>query len=148
MSANFQNDLKRGKAAEDKFHELFPSLTRLDGYKGDFRTASGLTVELKADSYSPHKWPNVIIERYGSASKDGGPWQSRSHGADIFAYWFINHDMLLLYPVDLLCNTVEKLVAEHNIPLEDKCNGRYTTRFYRIKRSLLEHLLLTEDCLK
>lgn len=148
MSANFQRDLQRGKLAEDEFAEKYPQLIRLDGYKGDFRTPSGLIVELKADSYSPHKWPNVIIERYSSGTKDGGPWQSRGHGADVYAYWFKNYDLLLLYPIDVLCQVVEELVMTHNIPLEEKDNGRYVTRFYRIKRDLLTSILQSEDVLK
>ena len=102
----------------------------------------------KADHYDPNKWPNLIIERYGSASKDGGIWQSKGHGCEVLAYWFCNHDLLLLYPIDKLIELVENLVIEHNIPLEDKVNIRHTTRFYRVKRDLLKHLLLSEDILK
>lgn len=102
----------------------------------------------KADHYDPNKWQNLIVERYGSASKDGGIWQSRGHGCEILAYWFCNHDLLLLYPIDKLIELVENLVVEYNIPLEDKINLRHTTRFYRVKRDLLKHLLLSEDILK
>lgn len=102
----------------------------------------------KADHYDPNKWQNLIVERYGSASKDGGIWQSRGHGCEILAYWFCNYDLLLLYPIDKLIELVENLVVEYNIPLEDKVNIRHTTRFYRVKRDLLKHLLLSEDILK
>jgi hypothetical protein len=62
----------------------------LDGFKGDFLLPDGRKGELKTDFYSPHKWLNLIIERYGSADKNGGIWQSRDHGSDVLAYWFIN----------------------------------------------------------
>ena len=146
--ANFKKDLLRGKAAEDRFLQLYPNLKKLDGYKGDFMLPDGRKLELKSDHYSPFKWSNVIIERYGSATKNGGPWQAKDHGCDIFAYWFCNHDLLLLYPIDKLIELVENLIVEQNIPLEDKINERHTTRFYRIKRIYLNNLLLDEDILK
>jgi hypothetical protein len=147
MKANFATDLKRGKDAEKEFLKKFPQLTELDGFKGDFITPSGLVVETKADFYSPLKWPNVIIERYSSKDKDGGPFQSKGHGASIYAYWFIRHDLLFLYPVDLLCIEVNRIVKEHNIKLENKENINHTTRFYRIPRVLLEHIQLKEEVL-
>ncbi len=148
MAANFKKDLLRGKAAEDRFLQLYPKLKPLDGFLGDFLLPDGRKLELKSDHYDPNKWPNVIIERYGSGSKDGGPWQSLGHGCDIFAYWFCNHDLLLLYPLRELVLELEKLIDIYNIPLEDKVNIRHTTRFYRVKRDYLIHLLLDKDILK
>ena len=148
MKANFKADLKRGKDAELLFLEKFPKLEKLSGYTGDFKLQNGQVLELKTDFYSPLKWPNVIMERFSYAEKPGGPWQAKDHGCSIFAYWFVNFDVLLLYPVDDLCSTLEKLIPEHKIKLEDKANKAHTTRFYRVDRKLLAHLLLSEEILK
>lgn len=46
MAANFKKDLMRGKAAEDRFLQLYPKLTRLDGFQGDFLLPDGRKGEL------------------------------------------------------------------------------------------------------
>lgn len=146
--ANWQNDLKRGKTAEEEFAKKWPKLIPTSGFKGDFELPTGEIVELKTDSYCALKWPNVIIERYRSKEKAGGPYQSLEHGAKYYAYWFKKNDLLFLYDVVELIKLVDAIVIDKKLELQGIGNGSYTTRFYRVPRELLKDIELSHDILR
>jgi len=139
MAADFKTDLKKGKAAEATFALRFTELKQTDGMKGDFLMPCGSILELKNDTYCPDKWPNYIMERYRSKERDGGPWQSLEHGAKYFAYNFTKTGLLALFKTEELVIELEKLAPSYT--LQGISNGSYETRFYRIPREKLAHIL-------
>jgi hypothetical protein len=140
MTGNFQKDLAFGKDAEAKFALRFPELKATSGMKGDFIMPCGSVLETKEDRYCPNKWPNYIMERYRSKEREGGPWQSKEHGAKYFAYNFNKTGMLVLFETEELVIELEKIVIEHKLELQGIGNGTYITRFYRVPRVLLHHI--------
>ena len=142
MTGNFQKDLAFGKDAEAKFAIRFPELKHTDGYKGDFIMPCGSILELKCDKYCHDKWPNLIIERFRSAERNGGPYQSLDHGAKFFAYNFTKGGQLYLFDTQELVNACDRIAAEHCLQLQGIGNKTYTTRFYRIPRIYLTNIML------
>lgn len=139
--ADFKKDLAFGKQAESVFLKRFPQLIQTDGMKGDFITPCGTTLEVKNDRYCPIKWQNYIMERYRSKERPGGPWQALEHGADYFAYNFTKTGLLALFDTKELIKELEIVIERDRLELQGIENGTYTTRFYRVPRSTLDHLL-------
>lgn len=139
---SFQADLKFGQQAEADFHKSYPNLIRLDGRSGDFQLPSGAKIETKFDRYCPIKYKNFIIERYRSKERPGGLWQAEEHGCSLFCYVFVKTgDIYLFNTVELIDNVV-KIVEERKLELHSIANTGYTTRFYKILRDDVAHVML------
>jgi len=142
--SNFYQDLMRGKVGEQKFFELYGDyLEFTDGRTGDFKILfTDIKIELKVDSYDPNKWPNLVLERWSSPGKPGGPHQALKHNCKYFAYYFVNHDLLFVFETHRLVKRIEMLEKRGKVKLEDRANMGYTTQYYRIPRKDLEDLML------
>lgn len=141
---NFLADLKFGQAAEAKLLEKYGELLEaLDGKTGDFLIKNtNLKIEYKVDRYDANKWPNLILERYRSGTKNGGPFQALDHECRYFLYYFEKNDLLFFYDTYQLCRRITMLVKKHKFPLETISNGSYNTSYYRIPRNLLADIAL------
>ncbi len=146
MTAIFGKDLAYGQAAESEFHLLFPKLERLDGRRADFKTTEGFLVEIKSDRYNPKTTSNYFFERYSFASSDGGPFQSRKNGVDIFCYWFPLTQEVNVFSVKDLCAFLEENYTDDT--LRKITNETYITRGWIVPRSSVEHLKLSAEVLK
>ena len=133
--------LKKGKAAEKAFLERYGSdaLERLSGRKGDFQVKwSRAILELKTDFYENS--PNLFIERWsvvGSPdreAKPGGPWQSVTHNASYYVYWFVATDELFVFNAAALASFLEpQLASFRRIQVRNK---GYTTEGYLVPKKL------------
>lgn len=133
--------LKKGKAAEKAFLERYGSdaIERLSGRKGDFQIKwSRAILELKTDFYENS--PNLFIERWsvvGSPdreAKPGGPWQSVTHNASYYVYWFVSTDELFVFNAAALASFLEpQLASFRRIQVRNK---GYTTEGYLVPKKL------------
>lgn len=133
--------LKKGKAAEKAFLERYgqDALERLSGRKGDFQIKwSRAILELKTDFYENS--PNLFIERWsvvGSPDREarpGGPWQSVTHNAAYYVYWFVATDELFVFNAAALASFLEpQLSSFRRISVKNK---GYTTEGYLVPKKL------------
>lgn len=134
--------LKKGKAAEKDFLERYGqgAIVRTDGRKGDIQVKwSRAIIELKTDFYS--KSTNLFMERWSvmeegdRQGKPGGPWQSASHGAAYYLYWFAETDELFVFSTAALVEYLEaNLAAFRPCPVRNK---GYTTLGYIVPKICL-----------
>lgn len=135
--------LKKGKAAEKDFLERYGqgAIVRTDGRKGDLQVKwSRAIIELKTDFYS--KSTNLFMERWSVVAtpdrpegKVGGPWQSASHGAAYYLYWFPDTEELFVFQTAALVNFLEEnLSSFRQCPVRNK---GYTTLGYIVPKERL-----------
>lgn len=149
---NFQEDLKRGKAGEEKLvkhcHLKLGPCKDEKERRWDFESASGLTVEVKSD-YWPLKTGNFFMEKWSDVrtKKLGGPWRAFSDDVDVFIYFYPKENTYFYF------RDVEELVARLNL-LTEKLepvtihNRNWTTEGYKIPREELAglfHMYTWED---
>lgn len=135
--------LKKGKKAEKDFLEKYGqgAIVRTDGRKGDLQVKwSRAVLELKTDFYS--KSTNLFMERWSveptsdrPEGKVGGPWQSASHGAAYYLYWFPELDELFVFQTEVLVNYLEANIQSFRAcPVRNK---GYTTLGYIVPKEKL-----------
>ena len=135
--------LKKGKAAEKDFLERYGqgAIVRTDGRKGDLQVKwSRAVLELKTDFYS--KSTNLFMERWSVMAtpdrpegKPGGPWQSASHGASYYLYWFPETEELFVFQTAVLVDFLEgNLSSFRQCPVRNK---GYTTLGYIVPKERL-----------
>lgn len=134
--------LKKGKAAEKDFLERYGqgAIVRTDGRKGDLQVKwSRAIIELKTDFYS--KSTNLFMERWSVMAegdrqgKPGGPWQSASHGAAYYLYWFPDTEELFVFQTAALVEYLEaNLGGFRPCPVRNK---GYTTLGYIVPKEKL-----------
>lgn len=145
----FYDDLKFGQDAERLLLEEHPYLAYTDGRKSDLSIkGTKILIEKKADSYDMHKYGNFIIERYGSGIKDGGPFSALKNGCKYFVYTFVKNQRTYVFETVKLVARVKKLAKKLQLPLYDKVNASWTTRYYKVKITDLEDLDVSMDALK
>jgi hypothetical protein len=135
--------LKKGKKAEKDFLEQYGAgaIERLDGRKGDLRIKwSRAVIELKTDFYS--KSTNLFMERWSVVAtpdrpegKPGGPWQSLTHDAAYYVYWFAETGELFVFDTKVLVSYLEENVKSFR-PCPVRNNG-YTTLGYIVPKEKL-----------
>lgn len=140
--AEFKKDLKRGHTGEHSFFQLFQaSVTHLDGRNADFEiNKTGETIEIKTDYYDHSLTENFFMERYSYDDKPGGPWQSSSKKIDYYIYYYPSHSELYIFNTEQLVRRLDRIMK--NEKLVNVKNKGYTTRGYKVKRSLIEDLCL------
>lgn len=145
---DFEKSLKKGKAAESEFLELFKDkVERLDGYIADFKIKkNGRTIELKTESRCETETPNLFIERYSYGEEDGGPFQALRKGTTYYVHWFPLTQTFYVYKTETLVAWFKK-----NMPkpwLLNIRNKSHNTRGFLVKRRALEDIALSlEDIL-
>lgn len=138
---NFKTDLNRGLVGQQTFAKLFAGLKATDGKRGDFLLEDGSKVEVKADFYSMNKTQNYFMERYSSVEvgSPGGVWQAAAHGADYYAYIYVQNLHVSVWYVPELLAHLSKLEPKLT-PVNVK-NAKWTTVGYKVARSLLNPIL-------
>lgn len=147
---DFSEQIKVGNKGEKLLLKKWATPIRKLGGKGpDFLDTDGRLIELKTDTYELEKTPNLFLERWSSAPRDGqpgragGPWQALDKGATTFVYLFINAKTWFIF--DDLAALVTRLDA-----LTEKAyvvnirNRGYLTQGYRVKRKDLADLYREE----
>ena len=135
--------LKKGKKAEKDFLEKYGqgAIVRTDGRKGDLQVKwSRAVLELKTDFYS--KSTNLFMERWSVMAtpdrpegKPGGPWQSATHGAAYYLYWFPETEELFVFQTAVLVDFLEgNLSSFRPCPVRNK---GYTTLGYIVPKEKL-----------
>jgi len=146
---SFYDDLKFGQDSERLLVEKYQFLEHTTGRKSDFMIkGTNLHIELKTDSYDMHKYGNIIIERYGSDEKDGGPFSALKNGCKYFIYMFVKNDKIFVFETVRLVARIKKLVKKHDLKLHEKWNPGYITRYYKVPINMLEDLDVTMAKLK
>lgn len=139
----FYDDLKFGQDAEKLLTMQYKFLEQTDGRKGDLRIkGTYVTIEKKADSYDPVKYPNIIIERYSMEEKPGGPWQADKNGCRYFLYQFVSTGLIFVFDVVQLLARMKKLIKSEQLKLHEKHNKNYVTKYYKVPIDLLKDLNL------
>ncbi len=145
---DFQKSLKKGKAGETAFYELFKDkVDRLDGYTNDFVIKrTGETIELKMETRCISETPNLFIERYSYGDEDGGPWQAAKKKSTYYIHFFPKTNSFFTYRTTKLVNWLNT-----NFPrpwLINVRNKSHNTRGFVVKRAALEEIELNlEDIL-
>lgn len=140
---SFYDDLKFGQDAEKLLTMQYKFLEQTDGRKGDLRIkGTYVTIEKKADSYDPVKYPNIIIERYSMEEKPGGPWQADKNGCRYFLYQFVSAGLIFVFDVVQLLARMKKLIKSEQLKLHEKHNKNYVTKYYKVPIDLLNDLNL------
>lgn len=137
MSFNFRSQLKIGQFGESIFLQANPEIKPHTDYQGDFVDVSGRKVELKTDMYSMEATPNYFFEFYSDKAKKspGGPWQSISHGTEIFVYMFLPSLTYFTFNTQELVGRLETLIP--NLAPYDVRNTSHVSMGYRVPRSML-----------
>lgn len=138
MSHSFKVSLEKGRLGENFLIANMEGMRALDGRRGDLLTPEGYIMEVKTDGYDMAKTKNFFIERWSDIikGKPGGPWQSKEHGVDLFAYLYIKNATVFIFKLDSLLTALEPLVAD--MKLIDIQNKSWLTQGYLIDRSLLK----------
>lgn len=146
---SFSADLKFGQEAETKILEKFKEhLEAIDGRSGDFKIkGTDIKIELKSDKYSHDKYPNFIMERFGSAGKDGGPFKALNDGCRYFIYSFANDNIMYIFDTVQLVARIKKLVKKLGLKLHTIENVSWSTQYYKIERKHFEDLYKPESVL-
>lgn len=138
---SFYSDLKFGQDSERLLLEMYPFLEYTDGRKSDFIIkGTNIHIEKKADSYDMNKYSNIIIERYGSGKKDGGPFSSLKNGCRFFVYMFVQNGRIFVFNTVQLVARVKKLAKANKIKMFEKENASWTTSYYKVPITELEDL--------
>jgi hypothetical protein len=145
----FYSDLKFGQDAERLLLEEYSFLEYADGRTADLQIkGTNIFIEKKADSYDMHKYGNFIIERYGSGTKDGGPYSALKNGCKYFVYTFVQNQKTFVFDTKRLVNRVNKLIKVNKLKMCVKENSSWQTRYYKIKISDLQELDLGMETLE
>lgn len=137
----FYDDLKFGQDAEKLLTMQYKFLEQTDGRKGDLRIkGTYVTIEKKADSYDPAKYPNIIIERYSMEEKPGGPWQADKNGCRYFLYQFVSAGLIFVFDVVQLLARMKKLIKSEQLRLHEKHNKNYVTKYYKVPIDMLKDI--------
>lgn len=146
---SFYSDLKFGQEAEARFLEQFKGhLEAIDGRTGDFRiVGTEIKVEIKNDRYSHEKYPNFIMERFGSAGKDGGPFKALKDKCRFFIYAFPKDNVFYIFSTVQLVARIKKLVKKYRLKLHSIENTSWTTSYYKIERAHFSDLYKDESVL-
>ena len=139
----FKAQLEVGDRGEQLFLERYPRKIEIyPGREWDFTVQStGEKLELKTDTYNIDKSPNFFFERFSDVYKQtpGGPWQSYSHGVDIFCYYFVRHNVWFEFrDMEALLERLNKLTENKGLVYIK--NRGWVTGGYKIPRNLLEDL--------
>jgi hypothetical protein len=142
----FEKSLEVGKIGEDTFLSLYPTLTKLSGFKADFKNKDGITIELKTDLYNIDKTTNFFMERFSDAAREtlGGPWRSLGQ-SDYFVYYFIKNNHISVFKTEDLVRELDILTKNQNLTAIP--NKGFTTKGFKVSRASLDHIKLTEDIL-
>lgn len=147
MSYSFKSQLKIGAFGESLFLMANPELRPNCDLHGDFLRPDGGKVELKTDMWSIDATPNYFIERFSdkAARSPGGPWQSLSHGAATFCYFFLPSLTFFTFDTKQLVGRLETILP--TLSPVDVRNTSHITQGYRVPRALLQDIA-TETRLK
>lgn len=146
---DFKTQLKVGDKGEAYFLSCYGNTgyAKADGFKYDFLTNSGKSLELKTDTYSMKKTENFFMERYGNIDKKrtsvGGPWRAKQHKIDSFVYLFISDLTFFWFDPDKLCAYLDTIVKKCQIRYI-KNNG-WTALGYLVKRAQVQHLCFAQE---
>jgi len=83
---------------------------------------------------------NFFMERYSYDDKPGGPFQAASKNIDYYIYYYPSHNELFIFNTKQLVRRLDRIMK--NEKLVNVKNKGYTTRGYKVKRSLIEDLCL------
>jgi hypothetical protein len=130
---SFYADLLFGNQAEQRILDKYDFLEATDGRKSDLRIkGTEILIEKKADSYDMHRYGNIIIERYGSGTKDGGPWSALRNGCRYFLYTFVQNDVTFVFSTVRLVARVKALIKKKQLRLFEKHAGTQITSYYKV----------------
>lgn len=139
MTHNFEASLAKGKAGEAALLALWPELTPIDGYQGDFML-NGFKAELKSDQYDMNKTPNMFIERWSDANRatPGSVWQALAHECVYFIYWYPANKTAFIFDTLALKNYLDHLIPDLKLEPIKIANTSWTTIGYKVNRELLK----------
>jgi hypothetical protein len=148
---NFAEQLKKGKAGELAFMELYNSkngtkLIRTNGRIVDYNLGNS-KVELKSDYYDDNIVKNFFMEIYSDINKKspGGPWQALAKGADLFIYWFVESGNTWEFnPVELV-PVLDEIVFTRKPTFKEVENNGFVTGGFCIDRKMLENQLKSKQ---
>ena len=140
---DFKAQLKVGDRGEELFLERYPG--KIEVYPGreyDFTCKkTGLTIELKTDTYNMDKTANFFMERFSDVHKQtsGGPWRAHGDDVNIFVYYFVRHNLWYQFNnLRGLCERLDELTKKQGM-IYIKNKG-WVTAGYTVKRVDLEDL--------
>lgn len=140
ITANFVEDLARGKKAEQSFYERHANcITPLNGKGADFEiNKTGELIEYKADYYDFEIYPNIIIEIGSSTGTVGGPWKAARDECAYFIYHFVTNDVIFCFNTKQLVKRLDKV--KDSFKINSRLNRGYTTQYIKVPYQQLEDL--------
>ena len=139
---DFKKQLKVGARGEELFLSLYPQITKADGIKYDF-TMGDKTIELKTDTYSMDKTPNMFMEHLSdtkNTEKVGGPWRALNDGVTYFAYMYIEQKQVFWFHPKELVDFMNEYIKQASYKVIR--NKGWTSIGYAVPREKLKHLFL------
>jgi hypothetical protein len=147
MNFDFAEQLKKGKAGELAFMELYNNknkikLIRTNGRIVDYNLGSS-KVELKSDYYDDSIVKNFFMEIYSDIDKKspGGPWQALAKGADLFIYWFVESGNTWEFNAAELVSVLDEIIFTRKPEFKRVKNDGFITGGFCIDRKMLENQL-------